>query len=201
MAVGEEWFKRFDGIARRNVSAALLFLGYDWRKAAAYRKVTMAVDTKEISPGRWYDFIERQTPWEDILAEARQDPLAERHEDEITKDLNLGELKKIGGDPEQVIINEQPAPVRREPPEPFREYDPMAKPKPVALSRRVYGLFGIFIGWVTMMAQAIAEMPFVSQLATMSPLQVQEWWMGMLILMAGLLLYWYGQVRAKGPLK
>ena len=93
-----------------------------------------------------------------------------------------------------------PKPVNR-PTEPFQNYDPENAPKDIAFSKRVHGLFLVIMGWMTLGAEALAGLPFVAELAAMSPLQVTDWRIGLAILMAGLLLHWYGKVKARGPLK
>ncbi len=91
---------------------------------------------------------------------------------------------------------------------PYGDYDPASPEKHIAKSKRVWGFFGVVVGWATLaweslflpLVNAVGSMPFVQNLSQMSPIDT-GWKMGVVILMAGFVLYYHGQVKAKGPLK
>ncbi|MEL6663358.1 MAG: lysozyme [Pseudomonadota bacterium] len=93
-----------------------------------------------------------------------------------------------------------PRPVKR-PPQPYRDYDPAAEPKDIALSKRVHGLWLVMTGWFTIGLQMVAELPVIGEIAALSPLKAENVHTSIMIVGAGLLLAWYGKVKAKGPLR
>ena len=101
----------------------------------------------------------------------------------------------------------EPVPAKK-PPQPYRDYDPAREAKGMPVSKRFHGLWLIFVGWIGLVGEALqgagsalAQMPFIRELAALNPIQLKDWRMGLLIIAAGYLLYWYGQVKAKGPVK
>lgn len=200
-AIADQWVKYKNaagspllGLYRRRVAEVLVL--HNWEPEDAFSAVQgIGFDNN------WRELV--LDPLEIPELSSRQATIDDL-ENERTAELNEIELEELKEQaPEPVYTAKEavtPAP-RRKPPQPFEQYDPAAEEKDITFSKRVWGFFGIIVGWVTMMANALAEMPFVSQLASMSPLQVQHWWIGMLILMAGFLLHWYGKVKAKGPLR
>ena len=206
MPAGVYWFKAFRGLLRRQAATALLALGYDWHAATAPELIDMEVETVwQDDHQRWYDRVVSHTPWPEILDRAKQAP-------------RLGPPIFMGRPPPPVVAKEDvplaPEPGNREsacaseakhPPVPYQDYDPGAPEKHVAFSKRVWGFLATVVGWFVTGTYAVSEflagVPFVQQVAAMSPLKVGDWKIGLMILMAGLLLTWVGQVKAKGPLK
>ncbi|MEL6859313.1 MAG: lysozyme [Pseudomonadota bacterium] len=188
--IADQWMKyhkaggsAITGLYRRRMAEVLVWLGMGWETAnSLVQNVQLGDD------------------WRDLAPNSAVQP--EPFESEI-----FDEVKGDRSDPVVIVdepISEEPMPAPkapRRPVEPFRDFDPAEQPKNIAFSKRVHGLFLIFMGWITTMGNALAGMPFVSELAAMSPLSVADWRIGILILMAGFVLHWFGQVKAKGPLK
>lgn len=163
----------------------------------AIYQTALSIQEFEAEDEEYWEDVEEPLILDDEIFEA--DPL------EIPEPPSRQEAKQ----PEPVVIIDEavieesmpeikPTKPKREP---FEIYDPKEAPKNIAFSKRVHGLFLIVLGWFTTIGTAIAEMPFIAELAAMSPFTVNDWKWGIAILMAGFLLHWYGQVKAKGPLK
>lgn len=219
---GQKWKKALRGLYRRHVSEALLYSGLDWERAAHTNKIQMTKRT-ESAPYGFIDIVTYVTPWKLIKEDAKYDTLPpiedpdlvipevghrqatiDDIENERTAELNEIELEKLEEKALEPVYEAVPEPApapKRKSPQPFEQYDPAAEEKPIALSRRVWGFMVWVYGAISTFFLMIAEMPFVGQLAAMSPVGVDNWRLAVLILGAGLLLSWYGQVKAKGPLR
>lgn len=189
--IADQWMKyhraggrALKGLYRRRMAEVLVWMGMGWEAA------TDIVQNVELGDD-WRDFAPNVT--------VQPEPFESEIFEEVASDRNAPPEPIIDT---PVIEESMPAPkAPKRPVEPFRDFDPAEQPKNIAFSKRVHGLFLIFMGWITTMGNALAGMPFVSELAAMSPLSVADWRIGILILMAGFILHWFGQVRAKGPLK
>ena len=68
---GVEWKEALRGLYRRHASEGLLYLGLDWTEACADHNIELQASTLwQPDRKRWFDRIDYQTPWEDILARA-----------------------------------------------------------------------------------------------------------------------------------
>lgn len=198
--VADQWMKYhraagkpLTGLYRRRMAEVLVWFGLAWEQA------TNAVQNVQLGDN-WREFAPSQ--------EVQPEPFESEIFEEVAGGRG-GDIKETVSPPapppipphyEEPEPMPAPKPVNR-PTEPFQNYDPENAPKDIAFSKRVHGLFLVIMGWMTLGAEALAGLPFVAELAAMSPLQVTDWRIGLAILMAGLLLHWYGKVKARGPLK
>ena len=68
---GVEWKQALRGLYRRHASEGLLYLGLDWAEACADYNIELQATTLwQPDHNRWFDRIDYQTPWEDILSRA-----------------------------------------------------------------------------------------------------------------------------------
>lgn len=190
--------------------------------AASENTLDLREERVEWKNGGFKERLISRTPYEEVYAHALSIQAFEAEDEEYWEEVDEIDPEIFEDDPLEIpeppsrqdtkqtepvviidtpVIEEsmpEPRPPKREP---FENYDPKEPPKNIAFSKRVHGLFLIVLGWFTTIGTAIAEMPFISELAAMSPFTVNDWKWGIAILMAGFLLHWYGQVKAKGPLK
>lgn len=197
---GQVWKKAFGGLYRRHISQALLYLSLDWERAAHPQKIKLTKRTEERSFG-FYDVVTFKTPWTKIKEDAKYDtlppdPISISASEPVLTDPVIEESM-----PELPRPEKSPPETPKRPPQPYRDYDPKAPEKDIAFSKRVWGFVLLVWGWFQTGILLVAELPIVSELASMSPLSVGDWRIGLLIIMAGLLLMWVGKVTAKGPLK
>lgn len=195
------YFRRFRGLLRRHLSEGLLSLGLEWENACADEAIHMRTERRWNEPdNRWQDYIITSTGFNEVFDIARESPIRD-----LPKATPPAPIKEEPL-PEVIILTEE-VPAKKVK-EPYGDYDPASPEKPIAKSRRVWGFFGVVVGWATLaweslflpFVNAVGSMPFVQNLSQMSPIDT-GWKMGVVILMAGFVLYYHGQVKAKGPLK
>ncbi|MAZ05795.1 MAG: hypothetical protein CME81_05270 [Halomonas sp.] len=218
-----EWWVKYrnpktqfeEGLFRRRIVELCLWFGCD--PEASHKEAWRAELRRDPSTK---DII-RQTDPELVILRAETQTDAKRLADEKVKESSRpvepvnttspvveDPVKTPGGTSEPVVIEEglpevetPPVAPPKKKAQPYQDYDPATPEKDMALSKRFWGLLIFVGGWLSTLAQAVAELPFVGQLAGMSPFQVKDWRLGIAIILAGALLLWYGKVKAKGPVK
>lgn len=223
-----KYVQRLRGSLRRVLAEGLLSLGLNWQEACAYDAVFLR--TRRVwneRRRRWEDRVISKTEFRDVLQIARGDtlvalpPASEEVRNYHYEDSEIFDEEAEGvvtlpppiehveeealPEPEApVVAREAPAPAQKpakEPPGPYKHYDPQAEPKSMTLSKRFYGLWLVFSGWVMALFEGLANIPATEQISKISPWQVDNPWTILVILMAGFLVYYWGQTTAKRPTK
>jgi lysozyme len=216
-----EWWVKYrnpktqfeEGLYRRRILELCLWFGCE---ADVAERESWAAELRRDQHSKE---IDRQTDPELVIMRAETASDAKRLADvriaessrpveqvEATSPVAEDKAMTPGGATSPVIVDEPlpeiaPKPAPKKKAEPYRDYDPTAPEKDMALSKRFWGLLFYVGGVLATVAQAVAEIPVIGQLAAMSPFQVEDWRLGLAIVAAGALLLWVGKVKAKGPVK
>ena len=222
------YFRRLRGLLRRHHAEGCLFLGLEWEPACANDAVFMRTERRwNEAKNRWQDYIIAQTEFKDVLAIARNYPLA-------PSTLSPpAPVEEIEAGPVETSTAPVPEPVASEPIEqeaepvahevfktvdphepvvipkpsakvPYGDVDPMADPKDMIRSKRFWGMLIMIVArfslFGTVVQTALGEVtkdPILFEAATAGLAMGALWFVDV----AGQYVHRWGQKDAKALLK